>query len=122
MSQYKAYTVNVTNGSITVTGDLTAFLTNVSPGDSFLVAGELVTYAVAAVVSDTQLTLASPYQGDTASAVAYRISRDFTPNYNLAELSKGDADWPVILTVETIRKLDSIIAGLEARIAALETP
>jgi len=112
MSQYKAYTVSGETNSPTVTGSQTAFLANVSPGDSFLISGELVTYQVASVTDDGTLTLASPYQGDSKSGVAYRITRDWTQHYNLAEISKGDADWPAILTNDTIRKIDSALASM----------
>lgn len=112
MSQYKAYTVAVANGSATVTGTLTAFLANVKPGDAFLVAGDVVTYPVAAVVDDLTLTLATPYLGADQGAAAYRITRDFTPHFNLAEISKGDADWATILNIETLRKIDVVMAGL----------
>jgi hypothetical protein len=115
MSQYKAYTVSVTKGSPTVTGSLTEFVANVSPGDAFLIAGETAPYTVAAIVSDTELTLTAPYAGDDQSGVNYRITRDFTTNYGLAEISKGDADWMTILNVETVRKIDTALANFEVR-------
>lgn len=108
--QYTAYTVSVTNGSPIVTGAAgTAFVANVAVGNTFKVKDENVVYQVAAVNSDTQLTLSSNYAGATRGGLNYQITRDFTPHLGLAEISTGDIDWPYHLTQEVIRKLDTII-------------
>lgn len=88
--QYKTGTVSVTNGSATVTGSGTAWTTNVDPGDLFLRRGDAVTYLVAAVVSDTQLTLSTTYQGATATGQTYAVTRDFTPFYGIPYPQDGD--------------------------------
>ncbi|MCH7944109.1 MAG: hypothetical protein IIB67_12890, partial [Proteobacteria bacterium] len=73
---YSAGSVSLTNGSPTVTGDGSAYLANVLPGDQFDVVGDGVWYGVRSVDSDTQLTLSSNYVGSTASARAYAISSE----------------------------------------------
>src|SRR3546814_161878 len=72
MPWYKTGTVSVTNGSVNVVGAGTAFIENVLAGDAFRGPDDRV-YEVAAVVSATQLTLASNYGGATAAGQAYSI-------------------------------------------------
>lgn len=111
--QYSLYTVSVTKGSNIVTGGTgTKFLTNVKAGNAFKVKNDPNIYQVAAVNSDTEIALTSPYLGATAYNVQYQITTDYTPNFGLAEINIGDQDWPVHLTVETIRKIDSILGGI----------
>lgn len=57
MSQYKTGTVAVETDSQTVIGTGTLWLANVTVGDLFIVADTNVSYVVAAVVSNTQITL-----------------------------------------------------------------
>lgn len=66
MSWYRTGTLNLTNGSINVTGVGTAFIENVRQGFA-LIAPDLKIYEVSAVTSDTALQLATTYQGSTAS-------------------------------------------------------
>lgn len=73
MSWYKTGTVNVTNGSATVTGVGTAFVANVKVGEEFRLQGANAGYEVTAVVSDTQLTIAPAYLGTTQTGQAYHI-------------------------------------------------
>jgi len=108
MSQYRTGTVSVTNGSATVTGSGTSWLTNVEAGDLFKVKSENVIYTIASVNSNTQLTLSTNYAGSTASGLEYQIVRDFTPNLSLPEVSPGDIDWPVHLT-QSLRKIDNAV-------------
>jgi hypothetical protein len=72
-ADYATGTVAVTNGSRTVTGTGTAWGANVDPGMLLRLAGRY--YVVASVNSDTSLTLAEAYEGTTASAQAYTLSR-----------------------------------------------
>lgn len=72
MAWYRTGTISVTNGSATVTGSGTAFVENVRAGYG-LVAPDGRTYEIAAVVSDTQLTLAAMYLGSNASGQSYAI-------------------------------------------------
>lgn len=114
MAQYTTGTVSVTNGSSTVTGTGTAFTTNVTAGDSFKVAAGLVTYTVASVTDNTHLVLTANYAEASGSGLNYQIARDWTPNYDLGEVNIGDVDWAIHLTQNTIRKLDTILASMEA--------
>ena len=81
---YKTGTVAVTNGSVTVTGTGTAFVGAVVAGHSFIGPDER-TYEISAVVSATQITLARPYLGATASGQAYAIQPTREFNISLAE-------------------------------------
>ena len=73
MAWYDTGTVTVTNGSATVTGSSTAFLTaKVQIGEAFYGPDDNL-YEIAAIVSETQLTLADNYLGSTQSGQAYKI-------------------------------------------------
>jgi hypothetical protein len=72
-----AGTVSVANGSTVVTGIGTTWKTwNRGRGDRIRIG--TVDYLVAWVESETQLRLATPYAGATASGLAYTIARQFT--------------------------------------------
>jgi hypothetical protein len=72
MTWYKTGTISVTNGSPTVTGSGTAWLTNVAAGECLPGPdGEL--YEVLSVESNTSLTLAANYAGSTLTGQSYRI-------------------------------------------------
>ena len=65
-------TASVTNGNTTVTGAGTAWVTNVTPGEAIYLPDNRI-YEVEDVVSNTQLTLARPYQGSTQTGAVYDI-------------------------------------------------
>ena len=109
MAQYNTGSVTLTHDSPVVTGQNTAFLTNVSIGDLFKRLNQNTLYEVAAIDSDTQLQLSANYAGSGESAASYTITRNFTPNFNIPEISSGDRDWPYVLT----RGLRIIDAGLQ---------
>ena len=109
MGQYNTGSVTLVNGSPVVTGQSTAFLTNVSIGDLFKRLNQNTLYEVASVDSDTQIQLSANYAGSGESAASYTITRNFTPNFNIPEISSGDRDWPYVLT----RGLRIIDAGLQ---------
>ncbi len=98
MSQYRQGTVDVTNGSTTVTGNDTRFLINVDVGNGFIVDGHPVVYTVAAVNSDTEVVLETQYQGVTEAEAIYAIHTGFTSIFNLPEISQGDIETGVLLT------------------------
>jgi hypothetical protein len=110
MGQYQAGTVNVTNGSGTVTGVNTEWLANARAGQSFNVRGELATYTIIAVNSNTSMTISPVYAGGTKTGQYYNITRDYTPNLSLYEPNNKDFDWPILLA-QTMRKIDSALAG-----------
>lgn len=72
MAWYRAGTVTVANGSPTVTGAGTDFVSNVSLGEAFR-GPDGRTYEIAAVVSATELTLAEPYMGGPGGGQTYAI-------------------------------------------------
>ena len=72
MSWYRVGTITVTNGSTTVTGSGTAWIANAGVGEA-LYAPDGRLYEIAAIVSNTQLTLGSAYLGSTQSGQAYVI-------------------------------------------------
>ena len=72
MTWYTAGALVLTTGSTAVSGTGTAFLTGgmLNPGDiMYLADGKL--YQIAAIASDTSMTLASAYQGSSTSGAAY---------------------------------------------------
>ena len=76
-ANYGSFTVSATNGSTQVTGAGTAWKTaNRGRGDRIRISG--VDYVVAAVDTETQLQLTTPYAGATAAGLAYTIARQFT--------------------------------------------
>lgn len=70
---YSAGSVSVTAGSKTVTGAGTGFVANVDAGMLFQRGAGTRYYVVASVDSDTQVTLADPYEGVTAAAQPYSL-------------------------------------------------
>lgn len=110
MSQYKTGTVSVTNGSQVVTGNGTSWLSNVQPGDGFVLVGVPVPYTVSSVDSDTQLKLSASWSGSPTSGAKYAIFRDFTSEYNLPELSQGDIETATIWT-RALRLIDQLQAA-----------
>lgn len=81
---YSAGTTAGTNGGTAITGTGTAFVANVRISDAYL-APDGRSYEVAAVVGDTQLTLATAYQGSTFSGAAYQVQP--TRGYDQSVLS-----------------------------------
>lgn len=85
---YRQGLVSVTNGSTKVSGNGTKFLTaGINPGASFRIDAR-GDYAceVAEVVSDTELRLAMPYYGQSATNQTYSIDRNHQSTM-LADLS-----------------------------------
>jgi hypothetical protein len=106
MAQYTTGTVDVTNGSATVLGTGTEWLTEAEVGDSFAVLNEGVLYDIAAVTSDTEIQLSAPYAGVTSEDISYIIQRDFTANTNLPELSRGALETAAVFT-RAMRQIDT---------------
>lgn len=73
-ADYSTGKAKVTQGSPTVTGVGTSWLANVDAGMLFRVPGESRVYVVAAVTSDTQLTLRDNYEAATAEST-YTLKR-----------------------------------------------
>lgn len=92
MSQYTTGTVSVTNGSPTVIGDGTAWLSLSLPLYFKVNQDDAPVYEPASIDSNTQITLASNYQGATAAALNYQLVQDFSVNLGIPLPSQGDAD------------------------------
>ena len=98
MSQYREGTVSVTNGSQTVTGVGTSWLAEVASGYLFVSVGQGIVYQVAAVGSNTSITLAANYAGTSGSGLSYVVARDFTPINNIPIINRGDFETAALLT------------------------
>jgi hypothetical protein len=72
MAWYDTGTVAVTNGSTTVTGSGTNFLTGAQIGEAFLAPDDKL-YEIASISSSTVMVLADSYLGSTQSGQAYKI-------------------------------------------------
>jgi hypothetical protein len=72
MAWYDTGTVNVTNGSVTVTGVGTNFIAGAQVGEGFYGSDDSL-YEIQAIVSATSLTLADPYLGATQTGQTYKI-------------------------------------------------
>ena len=116
MSQYKTGLASTTNGSATVTGSNTLWSANVSAGDSFTIASTGVVYDVAAVNSNTIITLSVAYAGPTASGAVYAIGTSFTVPDNFPEMSQGDIETATIFT-RGMRKIQGKFSALVSDIS-----
>ena len=114
MAQIKTGTVQVQNGSAVVTGVAVTGWDDILPGAIFAVVGLDQTYQVNTVdyasVPPT-LMLATPYAGATnvsPEGVAYCITNDFTPNFKIPLLARGDLETASIFS-RAMQKLDAAI-------------
>ena len=71
MAWYATGTISVTNGSTSVTGSGTQFISGAQPGEGLLVAGAL--YEIQSIISATELTLSRPYLGGTQGGVEFAV-------------------------------------------------
>ena len=72
MAWYRTGSITVTNGSVTVSGAGTSWISNAAIGEA-LYAPDGRLYEIVNIASDTTITLQSAYLGATASAQAYVI-------------------------------------------------
>jgi hypothetical protein len=125
MAQYKTGSVKVVSGEAAVVGTGTLWAANVEVADSFKMKSESVIYQVGIVTDDTHISLSTLYNGTTRSGEQYQITRDFTPNLKLPEVSPGDIDWPdnVTKALRTIdgRIVQTIMSGEVAPVLSGET-
>lgn len=88
---YRVGTVAVGNGSTSVVGTNTYWLTaGLNPGDIFSLDG-VNDYEIFAITDNTHLTLKTAYTGSSASGATYHIIRNFTahvPSQLAAQLSE----------------------------------
>lgn len=83
---YRTGTVSVSNGSTTVTGNLTAWLMAAKVGDAFD-GPDGKRYEITAVTSNTAIEILPAYAGSTASGQSYAIERISTAWNSVSELS-----------------------------------
>lgn len=115
MSQFTTGTVDLTNGSPTVSAALGVdwgglslpALFNVQ-GDSGVVVYDVTAFNAPAPGSRWTLTLAAPFAGVSADNASYAISRDFTPVLGLPLLNFGDVNTAGLFN-RAMKKLDGSI-------------
>jgi hypothetical protein len=87
MAWYSTGTLTLVNGSTTVVGVGTDFISGANVGEALYLNDNL--YEIGAIVSATQLTLVAPYLGSTDTGVTYKI----IPTQSLvADLAAGVSD------------------------------
>ena len=78
---YRAATVSVSNGSVTVSGNVTEFVDNIDASAGITnylrIKNDTNVYEIESVLSNTGLTLASAYNGTTNTAAEYQISQSY---------------------------------------------
>jgi hypothetical protein len=114
MSQYKNFTVDVTQGDADVVGNGTEFLTKAIVGGVFVVVGIPAPYVVGYIADDTHLTLTEAYAGVTAAGVNAAITTSFTPNKGLPYPEQGDIETATInkramLLLDTLAGNDPLV-------------
>lgn len=98
MSQYRTGTLSVTPGATAVTGTGTAWMSAIKAGDLLTIGPADPVGIVAAVTSDTALTLEAPgWQGAAYNGAPYAIVRDFDPNSGAPLLAYGDINTAVVV-------------------------
>ena len=113
MAQYNEGTARISASNpqrVFLTGGITT--ENIEVGDLFRFQQDVVGfYYVGAIVDATTFDLTGDYVGPKAFDTEwdYLITRDFTPNQQLAETYPGDVDIREIFTYN-MRKLDALLA------------
>lgn len=108
--QYRTGTISLTQGTNTVYGTGTSWLSEVTKGDGFMVRNGTVMYTVQSVVSDTELTLTTTYTNPSVTGVEYVIFRDFTSPDGIPELNTGDLESAAIFT-RAMRRIQELAIG-----------
>ncbi len=123
MAQYKTGTATVTNGSAVITGIGTEFQTNaITPGHRWARSGDNVTYTIASVDSETQITLNTPYQGATGASQVYTIGKDVTVFQSYPLIFSGDIETAAFISF-TFQKIDEDInRSLDGEFVAFNSP
>ena len=98
MAQYNDGTVAVTNSSATVVGTGVDW-SSINVGDLFVANGHATAYEITAIdTSNDELTLSVNYGGPTVAALTYAIVQDFTPNFNIPKINRGDVETATIFS------------------------
>jgi len=114
--QYRTGYVTISGESLLLGGSLnevrgigTTFLTEVEVGDSFKLLNDWNIHTVSSVDGNEALTITPAYSGENIISGEYQISRDWTPTLELQEINPGDIDWPIHLTTNVIRRIDTLL-------------
>lgn len=94
-------TVATTNGSATITGTGTAFLTQLQPGQFIVIRGQ--TYRVVQIVSDTSLSVSPEYRGTTISNAVVSLTVDTRIPQSQWNLDKCDGNGPSGYNIDLTR-------------------
>ena len=94
-------TVSVTNGSATVTGTGTAFLTQLQPGQFIVIRGQ--SYRVVQIVSDTSLSVSPEYRGTTIANAVVSITTDTRIPQSQWNVDKCDGTGPSGYNIDLTR-------------------
>lgn len=105
MAQYSAGTVAVTQNNAVVTGTGTSWLSSISVGDDLIIVGDNVSYSIASIDSDTQVTLNSNYAGSTGIGLIYRIHKDYTAFSSIPYPEPNDIETHIIFK-EAMKVID----------------
>lgn len=114
MAQYRDGTVTTAfespaTSTFTVTGTGTLWQEEgILPGDEILIGSDALFHVIDAVVSDTELTLASPYSAEVSDR-SYVINRDFTTHYGFPKIQHGDLNAPEAIT-RALVEIDAALA------------
>lgn len=111
MAQIRDGLASVTNGSAVVNFTDVVLTGNAQPGNLFSVGTEGIWYEILTVNSATQVTLTSPYGGDTQANVAYVIHQTFTDALKLPYPGYGDKAVGALLQKAFV-SLDGALAAL----------
>jgi len=103
--QYSEGTVTINNGSTSVTGTNTRWLSHADENYIIIIDNDDDFYEINEVTDDTTLVLNSAYTGVNKINVSYVIVKDYTTHYKWPLITKGAANWPTILS-ETFNRID----------------
>jgi len=110
--QYVTGTVTV-DDTADVVGSGTLWRNNVSVGNFFKIVGDSTFYEIGSVTDDEHFALTAAYTGTPGAGKSYIVIREYTENYKLKEIHKGDLDWHVAYN-DAIKKIDEKINELES--------
>lgn len=117
--KYSTGTVAVTNGSATVTGTSTVWLTSAKAGQTFHISGGKY-YHILSIASDTSLTLSENYAGTTAGTASYVITPGNVTDAELVEVIAG-AQRELVAQIETLDENYFATSGTISYVSGTET-
>ena len=110
--QYTAGSVTV-DDTANVVGSGTLWRNNVAVGNFFKIVGDSDFYEVGSVTDDEHFTLTAAYAGTPGAGKSYQVLRDYTENYGLKEIHRGQLDWQIGYN-SNLKAIDAKIHELES--------